>query len=65
MDPKIKILGISGSLRPGASATTILEIVAAQSPADVEFTIYDGLQEIPPFNDSREIPGSVRALSGR
>ncbi len=62
MDPKIKILGISGSLRPGASATAILEIVEAQSPADVEFMIYGGLEEIPPFNDSREIPGSVRSF---
>jgi NAD(P)H-dependent FMN reductase len=62
MDPKIKILGISGSLRTGGSATAILEIIAAQSPANVEFTIYDGLEEIPPFNDSPETPFPVRSL---
>jgi chromate reductase len=62
MHPKIKIMGISGSLRTDSAATTILEIVARLSPADVQFNIYDGLEEIPPFNDSREIPDPVKSL---
>jgi chromate reductase, NAD(P)H dehydrogenase (quinone) len=55
-------MGISGSLRTGSAATTILEIVARLSPAGVQFNIYDGLEEIPPFNDSREIPDTVKSF---
>lgn len=62
MDGKIRILGISGSLRSGSAATSILEIVAALSPADVEFNLYGGLEEIPPFNDNTKIPDSVRTF---
>ena len=55
-------MGISGSLRSGSAATTLLEIVAALSPSDVEFKIYGGLEGIPPFNDSREIPDPVQSF---
>jgi NAD(P)H-dependent FMN reductase len=53
---KIKILGISGSLRAGSSASGILEIVSKLVPDNVEFEIYTGIGEIPAFNDSKEIP---------
>ena len=59
MKGKIKILGISGSLRSNSSASAILNVVASLVPEQVEFTIYNGLAEIPAFNDSNEIPGSV------
>ena len=59
MKGKIKILGISGSLRSNSSATAILNIVAGLVPQNVEFNIYNGLAEIPAFNDSNEIPGPV------
>ena len=59
MKGKIKILGISGSLRSNSSATAILNIVAGLVPDQVEFTIYNGLAEIPAFNDSNEIPETV------
>jgi len=59
MKGKIKILGISGSLRSNSSATAILNIVAGLVPQNVEFTIYNGLAEIPAFNDSNEIPEPV------
>ena len=52
MKRKIKILGISGSLRTNSSATAILNVVAGLAPEQVEFTIYNGLAEIPAFNDS-------------
>jgi chromate reductase len=48
---KIKILAISGSLRQGSSNNVIIKIVARMAPADVDFEIYDGLAEIPAFND--------------
>ena len=62
MKGKIKILGISGSLRSNSSATAILSVVAGLVPENVEFTIYNGLAEIPAFNDSNEIPGTVEAF---
>ena len=52
MKEKISILAISGSLRPTSSNNTILRIIAAQMiPAGVDFTIYDGLRNIPPFDE--------------
>ena len=62
MKRKIKILGISGSLRTNSSATAILNVVAGLAPEQVEFTIYNGLAEIPAFNDSNEIPETVEAF---
>ena len=62
MNRKIKILGISGSLRANSSATAVLNIVAGLVPEQVEFTIYNGLAEIPAFNDSNEIPETVEAF---
>ena len=62
MKRKIKILGISGSLRTNSSATAILNVAAGLAPEQVEFTIYNGLAEIPAFNDSNEIPETVVAF---
>ena len=56
---KIKILGISGSLRSNSSASAILNVVAGLVPEQVEFTIYNGLAEIPAFDDSNDIPETV------
>ena len=47
----IKILAISGSLRPGSSNSMIIKIVAGMAPEGVDIEIYDGLAEIPAFND--------------
>src|SRR6185503_18318531 len=62
MKRKIKVLGISGSLRSNSSASAILNVVASLVPEQVEFTIYNGLAEIPAFNDSNEMPGPVADL---
>ena len=62
MKRKIKILGISGSLRANSSASAILNVVAGLVPEQVEFTIYNGLAGIPAFNDSNEIPETVAAF---
>jgi NAD(P)H-dependent FMN reductase len=58
-DKKIKIVGISGSLRASSSATAILQVVAALMPGHVDFKIYTGTGEIPAFDDSKEIPFPV------
>lgn len=59
MKRKITILGISGSLRAGSSASAILDLVAGLVPGYVDFKIYNGLAAIPAFNDSKETPGPV------
>lgn len=56
---KIKITGISGSLRSSSSASAMLRVVKELFPVHVEFTIYDGLSSIPAFNDSDETPPEV------
>jgi chromate reductase len=48
---RIKILAISGSLRPGSSNNMIIKIVADMVPEDVEIEIYNGLSSIPAFDD--------------
>jgi NAD(P)H-dependent FMN reductase len=53
---KIKILGISGSLRAGSSATALLDIVSKLVPHHVKFKIYSGIGDIPAFYDSPEVP---------
>lgn len=46
----MKILAISGSLRPQSSNTTILQAVVELAPVDVNISIYDGIGNLPHFN---------------
>lgn len=56
---KLKILGISGSLRATSSNNVIMKIVADMVPENVDFRIYEGLGDLPHFNDSPVIPAVV------
>lgn len=56
---KIRLLAIPGSLRPGSSTGAVVNIIANLVPGDVEFNIYDGLRNIPAFDDSSQLPGPV------
>jgi chromate reductase, NAD(P)H dehydrogenase (quinone) len=56
---KIRILGISGSLRATSSNNSIIKVVAGMMPADVEFEIYKGIVGLPHFDDSPTIPPAV------
>lgn len=60
MTPKIKILGISGSLRSISSAGVVLKIVADRVPDYVDFKIFTGLEEIPAFDGRQELPLMVK-----
>jgi NAD(P)H-dependent FMN reductase len=58
-------LAISGSLRSGSSNHHILKYLASLTPADVDYTIYDELALIPPFDpglDTDDPPAVVAAL---
>ena len=46
-----KILGISGSLRKASHNTAALRAAAELAPAGVTVTIYEGLGDIPPYDD--------------
>ena len=59
---RIRIIGISGSLRTDSSATKILKEAGALFPAHVSFEIYTQLEAIPAFNDSNIIPPVVNDL---
>jgi chromate reductase, NAD(P)H dehydrogenase (quinone) len=46
----MKILAISGSLRVTSSNTAILRSIAKLAPSNIQFSIYDGLGNLPHFN---------------
>ncbi len=47
----MKILGISGSLREDSHNTKLLRAAAREVPSDVAFEIYDGLRDVPPYDE--------------
>jgi len=63
----VKILGISGSLRQTSHNTQLLRVAADLLPPGTELEIFDGLDEVPPFNedDERAPPPRVVELKAR
>jgi len=62
---KKTIFSISGSLRSGSSNHNILKFLSAIVPADVTYTIYNNLGQIPPFDpglDNETPPEAVTEL---
>jgi chromate reductase len=60
-----KILAISGSLRQGSSNHAILTYLGSIVPADIEYTIYNDLALIPPFDpglDTDTPPPAIATL---
>jgi chromate reductase len=61
-----RILGISGSLRRDSHNTNLLRVAAEDAGPDVEFELYDGLKEIPPYDGDDDVhprPASVARLA--
>jgi chromate reductase len=63
----MRVLGISGSLRRDSHNTELLRAAATLLPSGVEFEIFDGLGDIPPFDEDVEkieghAPESVQKL---
>jgi chromate reductase, NAD(P)H dehydrogenase (quinone) len=50
-----KILGISGSLRRGSYNTRLLEATAELLPEGVELELFDGLKEVPPYDEDDDV----------
>jgi chromate reductase len=61
-----RILGISGSLRRDSHNTSLLRAAAEAAGPGVEFELYDGLKEIPPYDEDDDVhprPASVARLN--
>jgi chromate reductase, NAD(P)H dehydrogenase (quinone) len=61
-----RILGISGSLRRDSHNTSLLRAAAEAVGPDVELELYDGLKEIPPYDEDDDVhprPDSVARLN--
>jgi chromate reductase len=59
----MRILGISGSLRRDSHNTELLRAAATLLPSGVDFELYDGLKEIPPYDedeDKSQVPSVLR-----
>jgi chromate reductase len=52
--PAVSVLGISGSLRSGSRNRRLLEIAAEMAPAGVHVELWDGLKQVPPFDEDDE-----------
>jgi chromate reductase len=50
----MRVLGISGSLREGSHNTRLLRAAAELLPPGAELQVYDGLGDVPPFNEDEE-----------
>jgi chromate reductase len=63
----IRILGIPGSLRRGSHNKTLLRAAALSLPPGVHLDIYDGLAELPHYNedlDTEPLPTPAARLRG-
>jgi chromate reductase, NAD(P)H dehydrogenase (quinone) len=61
----MKVLGISGSLRSGSYNRQLLRAAEELFPAEVDFAVYDGLKDVPPFDEDDDFepaPAAVTAL---
>src|SRR6266480_6147733 len=61
-----RILGISGSLRRDSHNTSLLRAAAEAAGQDIEFELYDGLKQIPPYDEDDDVhprPESVARLN--
>jgi chromate reductase len=61
-----RILGISGSLRRDSHNTNLLRAASEVAGPDVELELYDGLKEIPPYDEDDDVyprPESIARLN--
>jgi chromate reductase len=58
-----RILGISGSLRHGSHNTSLLRAAAEAGGADVDLELYDGLKDVPPYDQDDDVPPRPASVS--
>jgi chromate reductase len=59
----MRVLGISGSLRSGSQNTSLLRAAAELAPSGVELEIYDGLKDIPPYDQDDDVEPAPAAVA--
>jgi chromate reductase len=59
----LRILGISGSLRRGSHNTNLLRAAAGVLPPGVEFELYDGIRELPPYDPDLDVEPAHAAVA--
>ncbi len=55
----MQILGIAGSLREGSVNRALLRLAAESLPDGVELAVWEGLRDIPPYDEDIEGEGSL------
>jgi chromate reductase len=61
-----RVLGISGSLRRDSHNTSLLRAAAEAAGPDVELELYDGLKQVPPYDEDDDVhprPPAVARLN--
>jgi chromate reductase len=51
----MRVLAISGSLRSGSNSTALLRALREEAPDGVDVLIWDGLKEIPPYDQDDDV----------
>ncbi len=63
----MRVLGISGSLRRGSLNSALLRAAAERLPAGTELVEFEGLADVPPYDEDVELaatPAAVEELRG-
>ena len=61
----MRVLAISGSLRQGSHNTRLLRAAAELAPPSVELEIFEGLKDVPPYDEDDDVgagPDDARRL---
>jgi chromate reductase, NAD(P)H dehydrogenase (quinone) len=59
----MKILGVSGSLRADSHNTALLRCAARHLPEGVELDVWDGLRDIPPYDEDDDVDPAPPAVA--
>lgn len=57
------ILGISGSLRRGSHNARLLRAAASLLPPGAELEVFDGLEDLPPYDADRDVEPAAPAVA--
>ncbi|MEU4095813.1 NADPH-dependent FMN reductase [Streptomyces sp. NPDC026673] len=61
----VRILALVGSLRAGSHNRQLAEAAVKHAPEGVEITLYEGLAEVPFYNEDIDVEGSVPEAAAR
>jgi len=59
----MKVLGVTGSLRPGSHNRKLLLAAGELLPDDVEFELWEGLKAVPPYDEEDDVQPAPAAVA--